>query len=82
MKYAILRDAITGRHYLRFSDAPLESHLEEVGAEYDLKTARRRVDLLNRPELSPLAPKLVCRSWWEKPRPWWEEQQPPKEKNP
>ena len=83
MKYVIVKDIATAKHHLRFSDLPLEPHLEEVGAEYDLRMARRRVDLLNHPELAPLTSKLVCRSWWEEPKPWqpWWEAPLPRETN-
>jgi hypothetical protein len=96
MKYVIVRDIATGKYHLSFSDLPPEPHLQEVDAEYDLGKARRRVDLLNHPELAPLTSKLADRivgaglpleyrspDWngaWEAV--WWEEPQPPKEKNP
>jgi len=61
MKYVIVKDIATGKHHLRFSDLPVEPHLQEVGAEYSLGMARRRVDLLNHPELAPLSSKVIDR---------------------
>lgn len=48
MKYGILRDTLTRKLSLRFSDAPLDRHLEQIGEEPTLERALHRLELESR----------------------------------